>query len=455
MQFFELAAAKGSSNIPKNEPALSHAAVEAAAAAERRPRPINKAKGCSQVEPYPSGFPPMQQQENVSGGTNRNSPGYDRLSRRHSTMTPQQAGDDARFVPMTNFLVGADGRAGGAPGSLPLMTPRTATNHLSAMFGLQPTLSGSFSQGAAPFDRPQVETLGASGQTVAGPQTQPAHLQQLQTDAMVDEEMGTPAEGGLPSEENASLAFPSSADIVSRSADESNSGATRRTTAPATLNLGFLSQSDDCDLKMELPSVSPGSYGTGVSGESGLSRPRKRSLSARIPGPNGPGIPSATSTPSPTCEGFGLASPANRKVRLERARSGALAATPTGGSGWSTWMPLGSAALDGDGGDAAAEYLSYSPDQFAGSADGLMTPGGSGFMDGGNQFTPPSPTHAGLLAFSARGLLPKTSSQDDGLSKATCPTDAPADPPSRDPSQEWKPADEGTAPHPPTPDHAL
>jgi hypothetical protein len=120
-QFFDLSAAKGGSNIPKNEPSLARAAMEAASAAQRRPRPPSKFYDPSSSGPFPT--------SRFSGPTNVV----------NSTRAGQDGNRDAReMAPQPRSTPAAEKDRAASNYELgSLLTPRTAENHLSSIFGLQ------------------------------------------------------------------------------------------------------------------------------------------------------------------------------------------------------------------------------------------------------------------------------------------------------------------------------
>lgn len=82
-------------------------------------------------------------------------------------------------------------------------------------------------------------------------------------------------------------------------------------------------------------------------------------------------------------------------------------------------MPLGSGRASEYG---SQDYLGFGNDQFGTAPDGMITP--SGFIDGSSTFMLPSPTHAGLLPFSARGFFPKMPRENEGQDEMPDANDA-------------------------------
>jgi hypothetical protein len=152
-KFFELAAAKGTSNIPKNEPDLSRAALAAAAAAQSRPRPVNKIKGdpamnhnspsaallhgltdCNTafIHPVPASFQNTIQLSPMEDATNP----VVFESEFSRTFEPVD-GQAYANVPHQSFGTWNAPQMQGTCASM--LTPRDAENHMSAIFGLNST----------------------------------------------------------------------------------------------------------------------------------------------------------------------------------------------------------------------------------------------------------------------------------------------------------------------------
>jgi hypothetical protein len=282
--------------------------------------------------------------------------------------------------------------------NMPLMTPRSASQHLSAIFGLHPTGPGeALEAGVLNYD--PGEMLAEEKESTAEnayPLQMPQHQANLRHG---------------PAAAQAPFVPPLPATIRLEDVGPA-SGITRRRISPVEgLKMKHLSRAEEQQsTKLDLPAMSPtGSWyrDDDASGDTPTSdRAKKRNLSVFLPCPNGPALHSEGTTPSLATSPFGIASSLSnidKNNGLKRQKGSPLASSPAGTATWNTWMPLGSATgPEADGQD----YLEFNNDQFGAPGDGLMTP--SGFLNGTQQFTLPSPTNAELLSFSARALFPKT-----------------------------------------------
>lgn len=160
-QFFDLAAAKASRNIPEQECSLSRAAYAAAATAQKRPRPLNRAKGATASGCFGSVQEP---DEGYSNNLETQHCYVDTILEAENDPISSQAPSDVnadRTAPVRtatpSFLCEA-------------MTPRTADNHLARALGLQ----------TAEIDKPQnFEVNGTFGRIPTGAQINNSHLAQV------------------------------------------------------------------------------------------------------------------------------------------------------------------------------------------------------------------------------------------------------------------------------------
>lgn len=420
--FFEIAAAKGTSDIPKNEPGLSKAAMDAASAAERRPRPINSAKGCSQVEPYPSLNFPLQRQENIPNMLNQSACAPETLKRFELRQAPailNQPGDTGRFTRSDiPALVNTDYQWQTQPTSarpdfervpsiFPTRTPRAATNHLSTLFGMQSGQSNvphanpeGFIVEAGPFS----DTNGnmPSHNENMSPPDAPGRSEKKEDDECANVSQANEDENHIaPSSKGSAVTAVNTRLPSVFSPRDDNTGSNPREISPSErLNLTFLSKGGDTDFKLDLPSFSPSGLGESMaSPDVGESRGLKRKSSAL---PSSSGHPNFSLESSPSSAGFGLGSQTPND--LLRRKNSLAPYQSADGAGWGSWMPLGSGNITtgSQAGGGGSEYLNFNNDQLsmpAGDAV-IMTP--SAFTGNGNQFSLPSPTDAGLLPFSAR-----------------------------------------------------
>lgn len=427
--FFELAAAKGTSDIPKNEPGLSKAAMDAASAAERRPRPINSAKGCSQVEPYPSLNVPIQCQENISNMLNQSAGAPDSFKRFEVRQAPtilNQPGDTGRFTrsdapdPVnTDYQWQSQPTSNRpdferVPSIFQPLTPRAATNHLSTLFGLQSGQSNvphANPEGVMADAGPSSDTNGnmPSHNENMPPPDAPDRFEKKEDDECAnvshanneDENQIAPSSKG-----SAVTAVNTRLPSVFSPRDE-NTGSNPREISPSErLNLTFLSKGSDTDFKLSLPSFCPSGLGESMaSPDAGESRGLKRKISALAPSS---GHPNFSLESSPSSAAFGLGIPAPND--LLRRKSSLAPYQSADGAGWGSWMPLGSGnfTMESQAGGGGSEYLNFNNDQLSMSTGDavIMTP--SAFIGNGNQFSLPSPSDAGLLPFSARRLFSKS-----------------------------------------------
>lgn len=337
------------------------------------------------------------------------------------------------------------------------MTPRTATNHLSKVLGLD-TMPSSFADRSPELGSPD-DSSRVMPPPVALPDNSPLTQHAIDGKARFNNgEFGRiPSLASSPMTVNGQLKCEGVADprnAFSVAAEEEQVGPTIRSTSRwseveqtrdalyDTDSLGIRSSSQaqpDREAKISghatstdrpddpfenfttASTVDVGQNGrdneqsrmvspAGITGMSASPRSSARpamvaerpSLTVHIPPPN---LQAPQVLASPSSGYYSLPSPVSNMQGVSSSRAG----TPVGASphatSWNSWMPLGSAGIGDcpdDGNENISNLFSIGADGCA-NTDGMISP--QAFLSGSN-FALPSPSNAGLPPFSARGSNP-------------------------------------------------
>lgn len=407
MQFFELAASKGSSNIPVNEPKLAQAAMDAAAAAMRRPRPIHKFKNSDSqpvAEQYYNGrklssgespgnltLPLDTPREVVSGALPQPSliTALTNSNPLHLPSTPISTIPQAQNLELLSGkppFMAFTPRFSAEISVPPLFTPNTAGRHLSAALGLPTPSAGNGLIARLPFSQHEKE----SEHTAIGTLLPPPHSTRPLSTPRRDSQLLRPETVQLPSKDQNSyapkhgLTTPKGSSALSKGIVKDDETLHESTiTSDGPVNSG--------DQRQEL------------SERSGhRARPN---LTVAIPNPNREDH--ASGTPSGL---HSLSSPSSGNESFRGLMSARLPGmTPTGQATWGPWNHLVSGERDTIP-VPLTPFLNY-------NLDGIGDGSNMGF-GGGHHFSLPSPTNAGLIPLTPRmfGFDPLATSRAEGQS---------------------------------------
>lgn len=415
------------SNIPINEPALAQAALDAAAAAESRPRPIHKFKNMPPSELETPSSTRQRQDFDDDEEESASTPGENsifRLSPCETDVHPDmqlininQSSETPRPNAVRNGLLRPSflpftPRASTDIGGLQLMTPTTTGNHLATAFGIPTPVyqhqrqaennnfrqhnrggGGGEDKAEAGLFRNQANSMNYSNSTGRpyNPLTQrsarvftnsraaqpfPLHPPRLQLSSKQDH--------NAPFNVASSSALPQEDSVTDTDKqDDAHRGSLPMSSFAAAEWAGM-------GHKTPMSLVESGSATAGRF---------KRNLTLNISDSNRG--EDATDTPS-----SGLQSLPSRNSQESMLNSTGLRSdfgtSPTGNHGWGSWMPLAPVVQDSDGMHVPlTPFLNGNMEGFGMALDGSFTPQ---LASHGSHFTLPSPTNAGLVPLSAQGI---------------------------------------------------
>lgn len=403
-QFFELAASKGNSNIPVREPKLAQAAMEASAAAARRPRPTHKFKNSD----TPPGAEQYYNGRKLSSGESPGNLACPTDTPREVPVGPvlepslssarvhmdsfrmhQTPASATQHTQHHHIVPGRPPPVSMAPAlstelsGPPLFTPSTAGRHLSAALGLPTPSAVSGHSTRFPFLNQDKE--GEHG--IAAPTFPTSHLaEHLSNPRGENQYARLETTNALPQIDVANQEFGAT---VGGSAMSHSKGK-----AEAVLQESAVSSDGHAN---------SGSQSKGPPHRS-VARHRPN-LKVAIPNPNREDF--ASSAPSGI---HSMSSPLSGNESFRGLMSARLPGmTPTSLGGWGPWNPLTPADRDPVP-VPLTPFLNYNLD---GSGDGAQF----GF-GGTHHFSLPSPTNAGLLPLTPRiiGFDPLATSRAEGQS---------------------------------------